>query len=85
MGQRRVTQQNLRIVSIDLKNHLLLVEGAVPGADNSLVFVTKAKKHPGLLHKPRELQEIIEEDENLSKTAKAASKKLKAPSAGAAK
>lgn len=83
MGQQRVTLQNLRIIRVDLEHHLLLVQGAVPGAENGLVLITKAKKHPGVLHKPRELQEIIEEDENLSKTAKAASKKLKTPSAGA--
>ena len=80
MGADRVTVQNLRILRIDSENHLILVEGAIPGAENELVLVRKAMKRPGVIKKPAELQLIIEEDENLSKTAKAASKKLKTPS-----
>ena len=78
MGADRVTIQNLRVARIDAEHHLLLVEGAVPGAKRGLVLITKCRKHPGVIKKPQELQAIIEEDENLSKTAKAASKK-KAP------
>jgi large subunit ribosomal protein L3 len=44
MGDERVTVQNLRVVSVDLENGLLLVEGAVPGAKNSMVVVSDAKK-----------------------------------------
>ena len=79
MGADRVTVQNLRILRIDAENNLILVEGAIPGAENELVLVRKAMKRPGVIKKPAELQLIIEEDENLSKTAKAASKKLKTP------
>ena len=85
MGSDRVTVQNLRILRVDAANHLLLIQGAIPGADGGLVLVTKAKKRPGVIKKPQEFAVIIEEDENLSKTAKAASKQLKAPSTGAAK
>jgi large subunit ribosomal protein L3 len=80
MGADRVTIQNLRILRIDVENHLILVEGAIPGAENELVMVRKAMQRPGVIKKPAELQLIIEEDENLSKTAKAASKKIKTPS-----
>ena len=79
MGADQVTVQNLRILRIDLEHHLLLLEGAVPGAERQLVIVHKSVKRPGVIKKSRELQLIIEEDENLSKTAKAASKKLKTP------
>ena len=79
-----MTVQNLRLITVDVEHNLLVVQGAIPGAENGLVVVTQSKKHPGLIRKPRELQEIIEEDETLSKTAKAAAKKLKTPSAGAA-
>ncbi|MBI3996539.1 MAG: 50S ribosomal protein L3 [Candidatus Omnitrophica bacterium] len=83
MGGDRVTVQNLRLITVDVEHNLLVVQGAIPGAEDGLVVVTKSKKHPGLIRKPRELQEIIEEDETLSKTAKAASKKLKSPSPAA--
>ncbi len=77
MGADRVTVQNLRIVRLDPEHHLLVLQGAVPGAEQQLIMITKSKKHPGFIKKPQEFQAIIEDDENLSKTAKAASKKPK--------
>ena len=77
MGDDRVTIQNLRIIRLDLEHHLLLVEGAIPGSEQGLVFVRKSVKRPGLIRKPQAFQLVIEDDENLSKTAKAASKKPK--------
>ncbi|HVA25613.1 MAG TPA: 50S ribosomal protein L3 [Chloroflexota bacterium] len=47
MGDVRVTVQNLTVVEVDTDRNLLLVEGAVPGADNGLVFVRKAVKAAG--------------------------------------
>ena len=44
MGARRVTTQNLEIVSTDLEEGLLLVQGAVPGSKNGWVFVSDAVK-----------------------------------------
>src|SRR3546814_15412514 len=35
MGDRRVTSQNLKIVSVDEDRGLILVKGAVPGAEGS--------------------------------------------------
>lgn len=84
MGAARVTVQNVRIMGIDPANHLLLIEGAIPGAEQQLVEVRKSIKRTGVVKKPQEFQEIVEEDETLSKTAKAASKKLKAKPAGGA-
>ncbi len=78
MGADQVTVQNLRILGLDAANHLLLIEGAIPGAEQELVFIKKAKKRPGVIRKPQEFQAITEEDENLSKTAKAVSKKPQA-------
>ena len=77
MGADRVTVQNLRIARIDPEHHLLLIEGAIPGAERQLVIVSKSRKHPGLVKQPQAFQAVIEDDENLSKTAKAASKKPK--------
>ncbi|MBJ7448778.1 MAG: 50S ribosomal protein L3 [Parachlamydiales bacterium] len=46
MGGRKNTVQNLRVVAVDAERNLLLVKGAVPGANGSLVYVAQAKKKP---------------------------------------
>jgi large subunit ribosomal protein L3 len=42
MGGDRVTTRNLRVVSIDADNHLLVLRGAVPGAPGGVVLVRQA-------------------------------------------
>ncbi len=44
MGSARVTTQTLEIVQIDQENNLLLIKGAVPGANGGDVIVTPAVK-----------------------------------------
>ncbi len=44
MGDRRVTAQNLEVVSIDEDRGLVLVKGAVPGAEGGIVLVRDAVK-----------------------------------------
>ncbi len=44
MGADRVTTHNLRVVSVDAGNHLLVLRGAVPGAPNGIVIVRHALK-----------------------------------------
>ena len=44
MGSEKVTVQNLRVVQIDKDNNLIMVEGAVPGPKNGLLYVSKAVK-----------------------------------------
>jgi large subunit ribosomal protein L3 len=44
MGSDRVTVQNLKILRVDPERNLLLVEGSVPGANESLVMVRRAIK-----------------------------------------
>jgi large subunit ribosomal protein L3 len=44
MGDRRVTTQNLQVVSIDEDRGLILVKGAVPGAEGSWVMLRDAVK-----------------------------------------
>lgn len=39
MGNRRITQRGLRVVSVDEQRNLLLVRGAVPGPRNGVVEV----------------------------------------------
>lgn len=51
MGGERVTVQNLEVVDIDTNNGLILVKGAVPGANGSIVLIRSAVKgQQGELH-----------------------------------
>ena len=43
LGMDRVTTRNLRLVAIDKDNHLLLIEGAVPGAGGGFVVVRQSR------------------------------------------
>jgi large subunit ribosomal protein L3 len=42
MGGERVTTRNLKVVSVDAENNLLVVRGSVPGAPGGYVVVRKA-------------------------------------------
>jgi large subunit ribosomal protein L3 len=46
MGDRRVTVQNLTVVSTDTERGLILVRGAVPGAAGGYVLINDATKRP---------------------------------------
>ena len=46
MGSRKVTTQNLEVVSTDEENGLILVRGAVPGAKGGWVTISDAVKKP---------------------------------------
>ena len=42
MGGTRVTTRNLKVVSVDADNHLLVLRGAVPGAPDGVIVVRRA-------------------------------------------
>jgi large subunit ribosomal protein L3 len=42
MGNKRNTQQAMRVVKVDPEQHLILVKGSVPGAPNSYVTIRPA-------------------------------------------
>jgi large subunit ribosomal protein L3 len=44
LGNKRITVQNLKIVSTDAARGLIMIKGAVPGSKNGYVLVTDAKK-----------------------------------------
>ena len=46
MGNKRVTTQNLEVVSTDNEQGLILVKGAVPGSKGGYVLVSDAAKRP---------------------------------------
>lgn len=41
MGNDRVTVRNMQVVKVDADNHIVMVKGAVPGAKNGLVLISK--------------------------------------------
>jgi len=44
MGDARVTIKGLTVARVDAENHLLMIRGAVPGANGSVVVIKKAGK-----------------------------------------
>ena len=58
MGVDRITVRNLKVLKIDSENHLLLVKGAIPGANSGYVVIRKAvaaepEPQPQLQEKPK--------------------------------
>jgi large subunit ribosomal protein L3 len=58
MGQDRVTVRNLKVLRIDVDNNLMVVRGAVPGANGGYVVIRKAvaakpEPQPQLQEKPK--------------------------------
>jgi large subunit ribosomal protein L3 len=44
MGDERVTVRGLTVARVDIENNLLMVRGAVPGANGSVVIIKKAAR-----------------------------------------
>lgn len=44
MGVDQVTVRNLQVVQVDVENHLLVVRGAVPGHNGTVILVRKSKR-----------------------------------------
>ena len=73
MGDRRVTTQNLVVVSTDAERDLILIKGAVPGADGGWVEIRDAVKRgrPDDAPFPAGLKEEAVEGENVTEGAAA--------------
>ncbi len=72
MGTDKVTVQNLRVMSVDLENNLILIKGAVPGHKNGYLTVNKALKRA--FRSLDEKREVVESKRNPMKQSKAAAK-----------
>src|SRR5205823_12100318 len=48
MGDERVTVQNLQVMQVREAENIILISGAVPGANGSYVIVRPAIKNPGV-------------------------------------
>jgi len=46
LGDERVTVQNLQVMQVREAEKIILISGAVPGANGSYVIVRPAMKHP---------------------------------------
>ena len=46
MGQVRRTAQNLEVVQVRDTDNLLLIRGAIPGANGDYVIIRESKKRP---------------------------------------
>jgi len=44
MGDARITTKNLTVARVDAENNILMIRGAVPGANGSVVVVRKTTK-----------------------------------------
>lgn len=64
MGDERVTIQNLRIMKVDAQEHLILIEGAVPGPEGRLVIVRKSVKKPGVIKAAKSLHAVVADEED---------------------
>lgn len=64
LGDERVTIQNLRVVAVDTEHDLVLVQGAVPGANSGWVVITDAVKSklPGDLPLPAGLKSAARQE-----------------------
>lgn len=72
MGMDNVTTQNLRVMTVDVENNLILIKGAVPGHKNGYLKVNKALKKA--FRSLDEKREVVESKKNPMKQSKAAAK-----------
>lgn len=69
MGDRRVTTLNLKVVAVDADQDLILVKGAVPGADGAVVQIRDAVKKPLPKEAPLPAAVKVKNDQAVTKIA----------------
>ena len=69
LGDERVTVQNLQIMQVREAEKIILVSGAVPGANGSYVVVRPAIKHPETIRAAHEAHRKHDEAEQAKKPA----------------
>lgn len=69
MGDERVTVQNLEIMQVREEEKVILISGAVPGANGSYVVVRPAIKHPETIKRLHEEHRKRDEAEQAKKPA----------------
>ncbi|RLC38321.1 50S ribosomal protein L3, partial [Candidatus Falkowbacteria bacterium] len=78
MGGGQVTTKNLEIIKVDIKNNVLSVKGAVPGARNGLVLISGEGDLNIVLPQTIEKKDKkeIEKEDNIQKTVEEAKEKV---------
>ena len=61
MGAVQVSTRGLEVIAIDKEKNLLTIKGAVPGAAEGLVMITKLGRTKGYTSPPEEKEEEVEE------------------------
>ena len=75
LGDERVTVQNLQVMQVREAEKIILISGAVPGANGSYVIVRPAIKHPERLmalhaeHRKHEEEEKAKKPKTLREMA----------------
>jgi large subunit ribosomal protein L3 len=75
LGDERVTVQNLQVMQVREAEKIILISGAVPGANGSYVIVRPAIKHPERLvalhteHRKHEEEEKSKKPKTLGEMA----------------
>ena len=69
LGDERVTVQNLQVMQVREAEKVILVSGAVPGANGSYVVVRPAIKHPETIRASHEAHRKHDEAEQAKKPA----------------
>jgi large subunit ribosomal protein L3 len=74
LGAGRITVKNLQVVRVDAENHLLVVKGAVPGADGGYLIIRKSSA-------PRRIPQVRTAAPAAKKPARTAAKPAAKPAA----
>ena len=74
MGARRVTVKNLQVLRLDVENNLLVVRGAVPGADGGYLMI-RVSPAPRKIKQPRQVTAAPKKGARTAAKGAAAAKK----------
>src|SRR3954451_16863722 len=69
LGDERVTVQNLQVLQVRETDKIILVSGAVPGANGSYVVVRRAIKHPEVVRAAHDEHRKHDQEESAKKPA----------------
>jgi large subunit ribosomal protein L3 len=67
LGDERATTINLQVMRVDAERNLLLVKGAIPGAENGRVFVCSAAKGQPVAAKREAKKAVKDKDKDAAK------------------
>ena len=81
MGDKTATTTAMEVVRVDAEKNLLILKGAVPGSDESLVLIRRSWKGPKMHHEPARKKKSAAPQGAKPAAAKPAAAKAAAPAA----